>query len=84
MIGLLRRFGVAMSNLIADSWSELFIIKAKGVCGEYTLIEVTVHVVTCGCKNDAACILVHDLPKCQCKKGFKGDNCEISNSANYL
>ena len=68
---------LAISNLIADSWSELFIIKAKGVCGEYTLIEVTVHVVTCGCKNDAACILVHDLPKCQCKKGFKGDNCEF-------
>ena len=32
---------LAISNLIADSWSELLIIKAKGVCGEYTLIDVT-------------------------------------------
>ena len=31
----------AMSNLIADSWSELFIIKAKGNCFLF-LIEATV------------------------------------------
>ena len=68
---------LAISNLIADSWTELLIIKAKGVCGEYTLIEVTVHVVTCGCMNEATCVLVHDIPKCHCKKGFKGDKCEF-------
>ena len=62
----------AISNLIADSWSELFIIKAMGPCGEYTLIEVTVHVVTCRCMNDATCVLVQDIPRCHCKKGFKG------------
>ena len=28
----------AMSNLIADSWSELFIIKAKGI--EYWIIQL--------------------------------------------
>ena len=67
----------AISNLIADSWSEFFIIKAKSICGEYTLIEVNVHVISCECTNDATCILIQDIPKCICKPGFKGDKCEI-------
>ena len=67
----------AMSNLIADSWTELFIIKAKGLCDEFTLIEVNVHVVSCQCLNGATCVLVQDMPKCICKPGFKGDSCQI-------
>ena len=48
-----------------------------GLCDEYTLIEVNVHVVSCECMNDAACILIQDVPKCICKPGFKGEHCEI-------
>ena len=67
----------AVSNLIADAWSELFIIKAKGVCDDLTLIEVTVHVVTCQCTNEAPCVLIQDVPTCLCKPGFRGDKCDI-------
>jgi hypothetical protein len=68
----------AISNLIADSWSELFIIKAKGVCeDDFTLIEITVHVVSCQCLNSGTCLLIQDVPSCRCKSGFKGRNCEI-------
>ncbi len=67
----------AMSNLIADSWTELFIIKAKGSCNENTLVEINVHVVSCDCLNDAKCVLAHDIPKCLCKPGYRGDRCEV-------
>ena len=62
----------AKSNLIDDTWNELFIIKAKSVCNDFTLIEITVHVVSCDCLNGATCLLVHDQPACLCKSGYKG------------
>ncbi len=63
----------ATSNLIADSWTELFVLKVRGSCHEEsTLVEITVQVVPCDCLNGATCILVHDELKCQCKPGYKG------------
>ena len=63
----------AVSNLIAESWTELFVLKVKGSCHEEsTLIEITVQVFPCDCLNGAKCTLVNEVLKCVCKTGFKG------------
>jgi hypothetical protein len=49
---------------------DQFIWLFTGPCDEFTLIEVNIQVVSCECMNDAACILIHDIPKCICKPGW--------------
>ena len=76
----------AISNLIVDHWTEVFVIKAVGLCGELTFFEVNLDVNRCHCQNGGHCRT--DMPMmdwslaCQCPKGFTGS--EIHTSSHWL
>ena len=74
--GLLR--WKATSNLVMDKWTESFVVKAVGGCGEQTYLEVTLDVLRCHCQNGGHCrtdMSIQDgSPVCQCPKGFTGSN----------
>ncbi len=80
--GLLR--WKAISNLVMDKWTEAFIVKAVGGCGEQTFLEVTLDVLRCHCQNGGHCrtdMSIQDgSPVCQCPKGFTGLNIFKSNN----
>ena len=65
-----------VSNLILDDWTEVFVVRAVGGCGEQTFFEVHLDVMRCHCQNGGHCRT--DMPiqdgslVCQCPKGFTG------------
>lgn len=62
--------------------STIFALKATDACQAYSLLNITVGLVSCQCKNNGSCVSHPNKPRgsgyyvCDCIPGFTGAMCE--------
>ena len=62
--------------------STIFALKATDACQAYSLLNITVSLLSCQCKNNGSCVPHPNKPRgsgyyaCDCIPGFTGDMCE--------
>ena len=60
----------------------IFALKATDACQAYSLLNITVGLVSCQCKNNGSCVPHPNKPRgsgyyaCDCTPGFTGAMCE--------